>query len=127
VATYFDEHGGFYDHVSPPQAPQGSARTYNLLAAIEINALDSHVSHPVRYTIILGESRSFWRKANEDQTIWQDGPHDCSEGWTRSAPSCEGRAPNCPHAWCSDLRLGKGEGRRPEGLAASHAAVDFSL
>jgi phospholipase C len=23
----YDEHGGFYDHVSPPQAPQGSART----------------------------------------------------------------------------------------------------
>jgi predicted ABC-type ATPase len=62
-----------------------------------------------RYTTILGESRSFWRKTNEDQATWQDGPHDCSEGWARSAPSCQGRAPNCPHAWCSDLRLGKGK------------------
>src|SRR5262249_17244624 len=23
----YDEHGGFYDHVAPPRAPQGSART----------------------------------------------------------------------------------------------------
>ena len=52
----------------------------------------------------------------------QYGPHDCSEGWARSAPSCEGRAPNCPYARCSDLRLGEGEGRRPDGLAATHPA-----
>ena len=69
------------------------------------------------YTTILGESRGYWRKANEDQANWQDGPHDCSEGRACSAPSCQGRAPDCPYARCSDLRLGKGEDRRPDGLA----------
>src|SRR5258708_40045024 len=103
----------------PDQTSSGASRAGGRTSSVST----SHWRTCGRYTTILGESRNFWRKANEDQTTWQGGPHDRNEGWTRSAPSCEGCAPNCPHARCSDLRLGKGEGRRPDGLAATHAAI----
>src|SRR6185312_11163586 len=67
---------------------------------------------------ILVKKPNCWKRANDGKANPKSGTEICREGGARTAPSCKRRAPDRPHARCTDLRL---EGRKDccvETLAA---------